>query len=472
MNSREPGALVGTVLDGKYAIESYVAKGGFGAVYRGRHLRLRKPVAIKVLHLRDDLPTKTARSIQDEFEEEARLVAGLDHPAIVRVMDSGVVTLPTASEVPWMVTEWVNGDTLANEFKSRRGAGGRSPAECMRLLKPVFEALVCAHEAGVVHRDIKPANLMFTGSATGMTASQLGVVPLKLLDFGIAKVMEPEEGVSSGETATKSTHISFSVKYGAPEQFSGSRTGPWTDVHAMALILTEMLTDRPPYEGREAMDFHLEALSPRRPTPGRFLVDVGPWESVLAKALSLRPAERYATMREFLAALEAEIPIVNRLSLITTQRRDAPEAPSDARSSEAPTAPTFGHRDSIEVVHTGTLEPITNPTAPSASKRTRTIVALTATVAVVLAGVGLAFIPRGDHRDVRGAPPTVPQHAGGGDPGVDVLAPRLESTPPSAAVAADASVANDAGLAVETQGAAPAHTAPAVRKPRHRVPVD
>lgn len=167
-------------------------------------------------------------------------------------MDFGVSEIHGEPDVPWMVAEWVDGQTLAGDLKARRGRGGRSPHECLLLLKPVFDALAYAHGLRIVHRDIKPANLMFTGSVGGTTrsTSHTGTPQLKLSDFGIAKVMESEEAPPTGRPRRSLQQISFSARYGAPEQFSGARTGPWTDVHAMVLLLTELLTDRAPYEAR------------------------------------------------------------------------------------------------------------------------------------------------------------------------------------------------------------------------------
>ncbi|MBK6534639.1 MAG: serine/threonine protein kinase [Deltaproteobacteria bacterium] len=342
--STDPLSLIGTTLEGKYAVESYVARGGYGVVYRAQHLRLRRPVAVKVLRLDKTASATAAESVRAEFEEEAQLVAQLDHPAIVRVLDFGVAPIDASPEVPWMVTEWVDGSTLAAELKSRRGQGGRSPAECFALLRPVFEALAYAHRLGIAHRDLKPANLMFSGVA-GADGEPLAT--LKLLDFGIAKVMQPDESASSGETRTQSARISYSVKYGAPEQFSASRTGPWTDIHGLALILTEMLTDRPPYDGKEAMDFHLAAMSPQRPTPGHFGVDVGGWEPVIMKALALRPTDRFTSINEFSRALEGALPQEGRPSLATTLPRPSGRVSLSPIEELAP-----------ELVQTGTAPPV------------------------------------------------------------------------------------------------------------------
>lgn len=300
-DSLDSFGLVGTRLDGKFEIDAVVAEGGFGVVYRATHISLRRPVAVKVLKVPPELNDAARRLFLDRFAKEAQTIAALDHPAIVRVIDFGASLMPRGEAAPWMVLEWLTGTTLDDDLESRRGQGGRSPAECLALIRPVFEALAYAHEEGIVHRDIKPPNLM-------LVTNKRGERTVRVLDFGIAKVMTDEDGTTSGHTATQTQQRAFSLFYAAPEQLSGTRTGPWTDVYALALVLTEMLTDCSAYEGADVQDVYVEILSPRRPTPAKRGFNAGVWESVLARAVSIKPNERFATAREFLAALEASVP--------------------------------------------------------------------------------------------------------------------------------------------------------------------
>jgi eukaryotic-like serine/threonine-protein kinase len=290
--------LVGACLDGRYRLERAVARGGFAVVYRATHAALDRSVAVKVLHPARAGAEADAREIA---QREARLIARLEHPAIVRVLDVGGVDT-ARGPAAWMAMEWLDGRTLAAELRAQRGHGPRSPAASLARLAPAFEAIAHAHALGVSHRDLKPANLFVLDRPASP-----GDPGLRVLDFGIAKET-PLEDLTGGSTTTASAVSAFSLPYASPEQLSRTRTGPWTDVHALALMLTELLIDRAVFHADDPMVLHQQVLAPVRPTPARFGVDVGPWEPVLARALSLRPADRFPDAGAFLAALRASVP--------------------------------------------------------------------------------------------------------------------------------------------------------------------
>lgn len=304
----DPFRLVGERLDGKYEIGAVVAEGGFGVVYRADHRTLRKPVAVKVLKVPADLAGPTRKQFLQKFEQEAQTIARLDHPAIVRVLDFGASPMPEGEAAPWMVLEWIEGITLEADLDARRGGAGRTPVECLELMRPVMEALAYAHGEGIAHRDLKPGNLMLT---TVRRTERL----LRVLDFGIAKVMTPEESGGSGATATQTKLQAFSPQYAAPEQISATRTGPWTDVHALGLIITELLTGVAPYGAADTAELYAAVLSPQRPTPARVGIDVGCWEAVLARAVAFRPADRFPDAGALFDALRAEVPARTKGSL-------------------------------------------------------------------------------------------------------------------------------------------------------------
>jgi serine/threonine protein kinase len=299
--------LIGTELEGKFRVERFVAEGGFAAVYQAVHLTLERPVAVKVLKTPPEFNQEARDAFFEKFAFEAKSIARISHPNIVQVLDYGASTMPNGETAPWMVLEWLTGQTLDQDLKVRRESGGRTPEEALTLLRPVFEAMAFAHEEGIAHRDIKPANMMVAQARRG--------AQLRLLDFGIAKIMGEEESAGSGMTKTMTAMQAFSPKYAAPEQIGGARTGPWTDVHAMGIILTEVLTDLPPYNGKDMTSRFAEALSPVRPTPLKRKIDVGAWEPIIAKATALQPTDRYPDCGEFLAALESALPNARKVSL-------------------------------------------------------------------------------------------------------------------------------------------------------------
>src|SRR5215813_4708637 len=293
--------LVGTCLDGKFQVEKFVAQGGFAVVYSGQHLSLDRTIAIKVLKTPPELNERARQDFISKFRLEAKTIARLSHLNIVQVIDFGVSRMPSGETAPWMVLEWLTGRSLEKELAERRGQGGRSPDEALKLLEPIFDALAYAHEERIAHRDVKPANIMIVPTKRGEM--------LKLLDFGIVEIMEKGETAEQNLAPTRGVLSAHSPAYAAPEQITGLRTGPWTDVHALALVMT----DSPPYDGKNITTLLREILSPQRPTPARHRIDAGPWEAVLGKALALEPADRFKDAGEFRVALRSAIPATVKL---------------------------------------------------------------------------------------------------------------------------------------------------------------
>jgi serine/threonine-protein kinase len=287
--------LVGTTLDGKYRVDAQVGEGGFGVVYRGFHLSFEQPVAIKCLKVPAHFTSEAKQLFMDKFREEGKLLAKLRHPAIVRVFDFGVVP---ESNLPFLVLEWMDGRDLEEALTDR--AEPFSETEAIRFLRPAVDAIALAHRRGVAHRDIKPANLFLADTEDG--------TKLMVLDFGIAKAMQEGETATQRQTKTSSGFSAFSPGYGAPEQFHSKKygpTGPWTDVHALGLILVELLAGRPALEGEEMADFLLACVRQDRPTPRALGLDVSDaFETICGQALALMPGDRFSSAEDLLLALE------------------------------------------------------------------------------------------------------------------------------------------------------------------------
>lgn len=301
---RDPFRLVGTELDGRFRVERELAEGGFGVVYYAVQVALDRPVALKVLKTPPGLDDGARALFREKFAAEAKTIARIRHPHIVDVYDFGISKMPGGEQAPWMALEWLDGKTLEDHLAARRGMGGQSPANVLALLRPVLRAFAYAHREGIAHRDIKPANIMVVPSGSGGATTGQGPT-LRILDFGIAKLMGSDAAPGAGLTRTAGMPA-FSPYYAAPEQVAYGRTGPWTDVHALGLLLSEMLVDEAPY-GAADMQLFEEVMAAERPTPSNKGRNVGPWEAIIAKALSLSPGERWKSAADLLSALESTV---------------------------------------------------------------------------------------------------------------------------------------------------------------------
>ncbi len=289
--------LLGTTIDGKYRVDDLIGEGGFGVVYRGWRPAFEDSIAIKCLKIPHDFSEEARIRFLERFREEGKLLARLSkaHLSIVQVYDFGVAQSHAGLPLPYLVLEWLDGRDLGRVVRDL----GRPlrEAEAVALLRPAMEAIAVAHGMRIAHRDLKPANVFLVRSPSGPR--------LKVLDFGIAKAMHEGESVAQQSTRTASTFNAFSPTYGAPEQFHYAPTGPWTDVHALALILVELVTGRSPLEGRHQFELFTSATSQQRPTPRSRGGDVSEaFERACARALSLDPKDRQADAGELLRELE------------------------------------------------------------------------------------------------------------------------------------------------------------------------
>jgi eukaryotic-like serine/threonine-protein kinase len=288
----------GIVFDGRFRIEERVAEGGFAVVYKAVQVALDRRVALKVLKMLR-LPDERARvAFCDRFADEAKTIALIRHPHIVDVYDFSVSTTPGGDLTPWMALEWLDGESLAQFLYGHREAGGTGlpPREAVDFLRPAVEAIAYAHSRGIVHRDIKPGNIMVATTPKGTS--------IRVLDFGIAKIMSDDRLPVSGDTRTEGIPA-FSPAYAAPEQVNYSRTGPWTDVHALGLVLTELMTGQAAFAPRHP-DEHMfeQVMAAVRPTPASRGRDVGDWEPIIAKAVAISPRDRWRNAGQLLEALD------------------------------------------------------------------------------------------------------------------------------------------------------------------------
>ncbi|ONH57740.1 serine/threonine protein kinase [Frankia sp. CcI49] len=262
-------SLVEAALPG-YAVEGDLGKGGYGLVLAGQHRLIGRKVAIKILLDTSDDPDLRAR-----FLSEARVLAELDHPHIVRIHDyvehQGTCLL---------VMELLSGGTL----KQRMATGKLSPETICAIGIAASAALATAHSHGVLHRDVKPDNMMFDGAGL-----------LKVTDFGIAKIFDGAETTASAILGTP--------RYMAPEQIMGGRLFPATDLYALAGVLYEMLADRPLFGRQMAVQplthHHLSVM------PEPLTMVPAPISAVIMRTLAKEPGARFSDASELAQELAA-----------------------------------------------------------------------------------------------------------------------------------------------------------------------
>jgi formylglycine-generating enzyme required for sulfatase activity/serine/threonine protein kinase len=327
--------LIGRTIADKYAIESVVGEGGFATVYKAMHTIWKRPVALKVFKSLGDFSDTDRAKLLEEFIQEGALLADLSarSAAIVQARDIGTLKGPKGETIPYMVLEWLEGSTLEAVLADEKAKGLplRSMRDAVRLIEPAGEALALAHRKGIAHRDVKPGNVFVLGDPRGDCT-------VKLLDFGIAKVVNDAQKMAGSFTKTSGKVTSFTPAYGAPEQFSRTHgsTGPWTDVFSLALIMAEIVTGRDPLDGDDFVQLAVASGNPaRRPTPRTLGADVSDAvEAVFLKALAVKPTERYQSGGDFWNAL--------RQSLDLTPMRGAtdPSPPSVSIPEPVSSAPT------------------------------------------------------------------------------------------------------------------------------------
>jgi serine/threonine-protein kinase len=279
---------------GSYRIEEPVGRGGMGVVYRGRHEKLPRVVAIKSINPRG---THDLRRLRHRFEREAYVQAQLDHPGVVKIYDYIV-----SEQTYFIVMEFVDGRSLAQCIADHPGGLGTERA--LDLFEQILDAVSYAHtfvyrdesgttHQGIVHRDLKPPNIMVTDGDR-----------IKVTDFGIVKLV--------GASATDTSKIAYgSPRYVSPEQAAGEHLDQRSDIYSLGVILYEMLTGEPPFGGRagakdgwprtEILRAHRE-LQPRPPTELKPDVPAAV-EKVVLRALEKKPERRFNTAADFLRAV-------------------------------------------------------------------------------------------------------------------------------------------------------------------------
>ena len=321
--------LVGQTLADKYFIEKLIKSGGMGSVYEGKHVLMDKRVAIKVL--------RPSLALDDHvvarFSREAKAASRISHPHAVTVTDFG----EDENGVVFLVMEYLDGRTLKDIIKSE---GPMPLPRVVEIIRQVGGALDAAHTQGVVHRDLKSDNIMLSQTNGGDWA--------KVLDFGIAKIQQPEGARDIDITAPNL--VIGTPQYMSPEQCSQAEAiDARSDVYSLGIIAFEMLTGHVPFRGESPTVIMMQQVQDAPPS----VIEARPelpaaMGRVIEKSLAKQPADRYQTAGEFVAAFTSAASEAAELTAAPTTVANAPVAVEDDLDEETVVRPRTA--DEVTVV--------------------------------------------------------------------------------------------------------------------------
>ncbi len=274
------GALIGTVLSGRYRLESKLGSGGMSTVFLARDETLERWVAIKVMHREiSDQPDQIER-----FRGEARAVAQLSHPNVVAVIDAG-----EDGGYPYIVLEFVQGETL----KQRIDRLGRLPVdEAVAYAIEIGRGLAAAHARRLVHRDVKPQNVLIDSEGRA-----------KVTDFGIARSLE-------SDGLTKTGRVLGTTDYVAPEQAMGQGVDSRSDIYSLGVLLYEMLTGEVPFRAETVVGVAMKHVNEEMPDVQASRPEISSaLAAVIERSTAKDPRKRYEDMSAFLRDLEGALEV-------------------------------------------------------------------------------------------------------------------------------------------------------------------
>ena len=355
----ERGALLG----GRYELDQVIGRGGMAEVWRARDLRLERDVAVK--RLRVDLASDP--TFQARFRREAQSAAGLNHPNIVAVYDTGEERDPSSEvSVPYIVMELVEGVTLREVLRDGRKI---VPDRAMEFTAGVLDALAYSHRAGIIHRDIKPANVMLTPNGT-----------VKVMDFGIARAV-----ADTSATMTQTAAVIGTAQYLSPEQARGEKVDNRSDIYSVGCLLYELLTSQPLFKGDSPVSVAYQHVREIPVPPSEIDTEISPsMDAIVLKSLAKDPRDRYqdaSEMREdLLRALNGQ-PVLAAL-------------PAEPATKVIPSDPmtTTARRGAVVPAPSPVLSPTdTDLMEPEEKKSNKGVIALAIVAGLILIAMGVAI---------------------------------------------------------------------------------
>jgi serine/threonine-protein kinase len=272
-------------LGGRYELGGLLGRGGMADVRVGRDLRLGRTVAVK--QLRGDLAADD--TFQARFRREAQSSAALNHPSIVAVYDTGESIDKHGSHVPYIVMEYVEGQTLRDILRGAENGRKILPERALSITADVLSALDYSHRSGIIHRDIKPANVMLTPSGQ-----------VKVMDFGIARAI-----ADTSSAMTQTAAVIGTAQYLSPEQARGETVDARSDIYSTGCLLYELLTGRPPFVGDSPVSVAYQHVREEARPPSQLNPDVSAAiDNIVAKSLAKRVEDRYQSAADMRKDIE------------------------------------------------------------------------------------------------------------------------------------------------------------------------
>ena len=342
-----------TQLGDRYDVGQVIGRGGMAEVYEGTDRRLNRRVAIKVL--RPDLARDPM--FQERFRREAQSAAGLNHPNIVAIYDTGEDLIGEGANqvsIPYIVMEYVDGVTLRHMLNN----GPRIlPERALEVIAGVLAALDYAHRHGIVHRDIKPANIMINAHGDA-----------KVMDFGIARAMS-----DAATSVTATSAVMGTAQYLSPEQARGESVDARSDIYSTGCVLYELLTSNPPFNGDSPVSIAYQHVNEAPKLPSSIDPSIPTTlDTIALTALTKSPANRYQTAAEMRFDIERAIAGM----------------PISTRPSVAPVAADLGSTTVIPITSPAVTTAVMTHTKPGGRKKWVTVTIATVVSALLLLFVG------------------------------------------------------------------------------------